>query len=436
MSDVDAQQTPPARRLGWVVGFTAACVGIFGFLWTNSGGTVPLVDRGGYTVVAEVPRAANVVYFSDVMVAGVKVGKVVEVAEQGDGARIVMELDEQAAPLHEGALVRIGAKSLVEESYVEITDGEGAELASGDALPADAAQEVVQLDDVLRSLDEPTRAELSQTLVSLGATTADSQQAVADAVTGLGHLGREGEDVLGALAAQSDSLTTLSGNATELLAALSSRQAQVAQLVASADEVTRATAGQSEQLAATVESLPGLLESAGAASDDLVAVSTALTPVATHLRAAAPHLTAALTELPATAASLRGLLPDLDTVLVSAPATLDQVPALTTDIDALLPQGEGLLADLNPVLGYLEPYGQDVAAWFTNFAQTIALGDVNGKAFRVMPVLDEQSLRGYPVTTNDVLDRFNPLPAPGSLDDPDLWAGGDYPRVEREAVPE
>ena len=46
---------------------------------------------------------------------------------------------------------------MIEETYLEIVDGDGSAYADGDTLPASAAKGSVQLNDVLTSLDARTR---------------------------------------------------------------------------------------------------------------------------------------------------------------------------------------------------------------------------------------------------------------------------------------
>lgn len=430
----EVDETRPGVRLAFVGAFLVVCALIFGFLWVNSGGRLP-VGGSDYEVTATMPAVSNAVYFSDVMVAGVKVGKVRGVTEHGDRATVRIELDDSVAPLHEGATFQVRAKSLVEESFIAVTDGTGAAVTKGHVFPVTAAQAPVGLDDVLNSLDKPTRASLTSLARSSGLATKDSRDEVSSALEGLGRLGRDGGTALDALADQSADLTSLTRTSTQVLAALAQRRGQLSSLVSAADAVTQATSGQQAELAATIQALPPVLASARGAADDVRALARNLAPVASNLDAASGDLTAALRQLPSTAADLRGLLPSLDGVLDKSSATLTRVPALSKDLSAVTPPAEAVLADLNPVLGYLEPYGRDLAAWFTNFSQTIATGDVNGRAFRVMGVFSEQSLKGIPFSTNlGPLDRFNAMPAPGSLENPGAGRSS-YPRVEREAVP-
>jgi phospholipid/cholesterol/gamma-HCH transport system substrate-binding protein len=435
--DVSSLLRPATVRLLVVVAFTALCAAIFAFLWVNSGGKVPGYSPAAYRVAVDIPRVANLVYFGDVMIAGVRVGKIAEIAEAGDHAHVTMELDPAAAPLHEGAVVRVRAKSLIEETFLEITDGSGPAIADSATLPAGSARIPTQVNDVLTSLDEPTRESLGSAVRAAGLSTADGRQAVAEAVSGLGLLGREGHDALDALAAQSEDLKRLTGTTAAVLAALNTQQGRIAELVTAADDVTAATANRAEQIGTMMRELPPVLTSARGASDDLRTLAGSLAPVAADLDDAAADLSAALVELPGTAADLRATLPALDGTLDRAPATLDRVPGLTDDLDVFAPPTSELLRDVNPALAYLRPYASDVVAIFQNFGAAMSGGDARGHIFRILPLVSEQTFKGHPVATDAVplRTRQNPIPAPGAAADPGTINTEPYPRVEREEPP-
>lgn len=422
----------PRVRLVILAAFTAACATLFGYLWVNSGGRLPLITDVGYRVTLDMPSASNLVYDSDVMMAGVKIGQITEMEAVGDKAHVEVELRENY-PLHEGVAAEVRNKTLIQETYLDLTDGSGAEIADGSALPPEAAKPGVELDDVLRSLDEPTRESLGQVVRSAGMGTQDSAAALSDAVTGLGQVGREGATVTDALAEQSEDLQKLTGQTATLLAALDTRDGQIAQLVTDSHAVFSATAENNAHLEDTMRILPGLLDTVRDASDDLTTLSTALAPVARDLHTAAPDLSGALTQLPGTSTDLRGLLPSLQGVVDRAPDTLTRVSPVAEDLSGLVGTTNVALSDVNPMLGYLEPYGKDVAAFFTNFAQALNRGDVNGKTLRIFMVFNEQSLKGVPVDTNQLplLDKSNAYPAPGESVNPGPFTGT-YPRIEQD----
>jgi phospholipid/cholesterol/gamma-HCH transport system substrate-binding protein len=420
------------KQLAIVLVFAVLCGAVFAYLWVNSGGKIPGITKENYRVTAYFPRVANLVYFADVMVAGVKVGKVQTVdATNTRGAQVVMDLNS-AYPLHQGATAQIRSKTLVEESFVQILDGTGPALPSGTVLPPGSGLGPTQLNDVLLSFDSKTRAALAEAMRSLGGATEGTQQAFSQVAAGLGSLGRGGRSTLDALADQSKDLKELTGHTATLLAALNTQRGQIANLVQSADRLTTATSDGRKDLADVIRQLPPTLRSARNASDSLTALGRALDPVARNLREAAPDLNDALDELRPTAADLRRLVPDLDLALKRAPDTLHRVPRFTDVTNDLIPQAKGRLTDLNPILGYLKPYGADIAAFLPNFAQTLAHGDANGNYFRAFVPATDQSYRGYPVSTNiGPLRRYNPYPEPGQGYDP-KGAGRNFTRVTKE----
>jgi phospholipid/cholesterol/gamma-HCH transport system substrate-binding protein len=411
--------------------FIAACAGLFGFLWLNSGGKLPGISKAGYTADVRFHTASNLVYDSDITIAGIKVGKVQALNTEGDLARITMRLDNNS-PLHEGVTVQVRNKTLIEETYLEITDGKGPALPNGAVLPPSAGKEAVELNDVLASLDKPTKDSLTALVRSLGAGTKDTKEGVSEALQGLGDLGRDGHGALSALAAQSEDLQKLTGNTAKLLAALDTRQGQIAQLVSDADKLTQSTAGSDQELQAVLRQLPGLMDTAKNASGGLSKLGPALGPVARNLDAAAPDLNAALKELPGASTDLRGLLPSLNGVLDSAPNTLQRVPTFAGDASKFLPTLNVALGDVNPMLSYLVPYGRDVAAFFTNIGQVTARGDANGHAIRLFMVFNEQSVKGVPLNMDvGPLKKNNPYPGPGQSAKPGAF-NGQYPRVEQD----
>jgi phospholipid/cholesterol/gamma-HCH transport system substrate-binding protein len=428
----------PALRTGVLLAFVLVCALIFGYLWLGAGGRIPLVSGNGYRVSVPLADVDNLVQESDVKRAGVDVGKVVDVTAQGDQAVALLQLDPDAGPLHQGAVVTVHNKSLIEETYLDITDGTGPTIADGAELPPSAGRSSVQLDDVLASLSPETRASLGSLLRSSGLATANSRQNISRAVAGLGEVGRQGGDALTALAAQSQDLRELTVNTTDLLGALDTQQGRVADLVTDSEKVFRTTAQSRSDIEALMRRLPPLLSTAQDAGGSLTALAGKLAPVAANLRGAAPDLSAALQELPATSADLRGLLPSLDSVLDRAPDTLNRVPTLGADVRAIVPTLQVNLSDLNPALQFLQPYGCDIAAFFTNFSASVGPDDGNGNIFRILFLFNEQSVN-QPLNTNiGPLTKRNSVPAPCTGADPN--PRGDqqqaYPRVAQEPVPQ
>lgn len=424
----------PHLRLISLVLFMTLCAGSFGYLWLNSGGKIPGISEKNYQVSFDVPEVANLVYDADVMMAGIPIGKVESVEAQGNHAHVVMRLDSHY-PLHKGVSVQIRNKTLVEESYLDITDGPrtAPEVPNGSQLPRGTAKPTVELNEILESLDRPTRDALGSAIQSLGASTNGGRGDISRALTGLGALGREGSTVLDALADQSKALNSLAGKTATLLTALDTRHGQIARLVSDANVLTKTTAHNNQRLQAVMRKMPGLFDNTRRASASLTTLSSSLEPVAADLAAASPQLSAALQQLPQTSRDLRAIMPVLDDVATSAPNTLRRIPMVAPDLRATMSTMNVALCDVNPMLGYMEPYGRDIAAYFTNWGDALSRYDANGSSLRLLVVLNEKSLTGQPVNTHlGPFDKSgNAYPAPGASNDPDGFSGK-YPRLHQE----
>jgi phospholipid/cholesterol/gamma-HCH transport system substrate-binding protein len=427
---------PLARTVVLLV-FLGLCLGALGYLWTNSGGRIPLVSDRGYRVVVAFDDVDNLVNGSDVRQAGVKIGTVAATSVAGDRALVTLQLDRASAPLHAGVTVGVHNKSLIEETYLDVRDGTGPALADGTALPPAAGRPSVQVDDVLASLDAPTRENLGRLLRSSAVATAGRRDDIGRALAGLGAVGREGTDGLTALAAQSDDLRRLVSGGDRLVDALDTQQGRIAALVTDSERIFRATAGGRDDLADVVRKLPPLLAAARDADAGLTTLAGDLRPVAADLRAAAPDLSDALNRLPDTTRELRGLLPDLDGTLRAAPDTLDRVPALADDLDRFTPALGDDLRDVNPALHFLAPYRKDLAAFFTNFSASVGPDDGHDRIFRILFLFSEQTLNS-PLNINiGPLDKRNSIPRPGTGATPNPHGDAEqaYPRVHRDPAP-
>lgn len=418
-------------RAAAVVAFTAVMAGVFGLLWVNMGGQIPHVT-GGYRVTATFANAQNLVYDSDIRIAGVEVGKVRGLRHTGDGAEATLEIRGGVPPLHEGATVRLRPKTLIEETYVEVVDGTGPAIPDGGRLAADAEAPSVQSDDILNSMDPPTREALGSVVRRLGAATDGRADELSATLAALGRLGRDGHDAIDALAAQTEDLQALVAETATLMAVLDEGEGQIARLSSASERVMRATAGRAGRIEETLRVLPGFLDEARAAAPPLRRLSGALAPLAEPMRQAGPDLRAAMEEVPPAAAELRALYPVLDVVLDRSPASLVRTPPVAEDVSALIPPARAALGDLNPMLAYLAPYGRDFGAFAANVSQALNAVDPGGRHLRIISVRNDQSLREYPVSTqHGPTDKSNAYPDPGDSADPGPF-DGPVPRVAEE----
>ena len=138
-------------------------------------GTVLLGSGGDYRIVATAPDAGQLVKGNLVKVGGVEIGKVESIElDDRNRARIVLRIDdEDFHPLHRGTRVQIRSTSLssVAGRTVALHPGpnDGEPIPDGGVIGAEDVGSVVELDQIVNTLDAETRAGL-QDVVHGGAT--------------------------------------------------------------------------------------------------------------------------------------------------------------------------------------------------------------------------------------------------------------------------
>lgn len=420
--------------------FIAGIVVLIVFLYAQAGTKLP--GQGGqraYKIAFDVPTTANVLEFVDVYTAGVPIGKVDSVTRVNQDnnspnkVRITLGLDEVVTPLHEGTTVQISEKALTGQPMIRLVQGNGAKAYdSGEVLPQEAVRPPVQLRDVLASLDRPTRDALGGFTRSLSASTDGRQKDVSGIFAGLSDLGKNGDTVLQALGSQSADLMAMSDQLKQVGDAVDVGQGQIFQLVASANRLTAATAGQRASLEESLRKLPGVLDSATAASADVNRLTGSLRPVAAKLKDASGDLNQALNDLPEASRHLRKSLDPLEDVLDRAPDTFDRTGKFKKETHDFVPPATVLLRDLNPILRYAEPWGKDLASFFTNTDAGLRHFTADKQvALRLKPVAGLRSIGLNPVELPQALAEKDPYPAGGTQGIPNLPILK-FPRIERD----
>ena len=341
------KQAPTLGRLLVMVGFALSCFGLLLFLWLSFGGSLPLKPKG-YRVNLLLPDASQLANEADVRVSGVPVGKVKLIERVGSRVRATIELDERYVPLRADARAILREKTLLGETYVELTPGSYAAPAIPEdgTLPARQVTPSVKLDQILRSLDASTRADLQRWLHSYHAALRGRGADLNDAIGNLAPAAEEANGVLGVLDAQDQAVRRLVSDGGEVFGAVGSRRAAADRLVRAGDRVFAATAARNRELSRTIDELPGFLRSFRRAAVAGDVTGRDLGPAARALRPAARDLRPALDDLSA-------LAPDLRTTLARLPpaidASRDGLPALTRTLRAT-----------RPLLGRLFPLGREL----------------------------------------------------------------------------
>src|ERR1044072_4295380 len=149
------KQAPTIGRLLVMVGFALSCFGLLLFLWLAFGGPTPLKPKG-YRIHASFGEATQLAKEDDVRISGVSVGKVKTINTESDvRSDAVIELQSKYAPLPADSRAVLRQKTLLGETYVELTPGHrsAGTIAEGGRLAASHVSPTVELDEIFRALD-------------------------------------------------------------------------------------------------------------------------------------------------------------------------------------------------------------------------------------------------------------------------------------------
>src|SRR3954452_16866699 len=146
--------------LGMAV-FALSCFGILLFLWISFGGSVPL-KANKYELRVSFPEATTLAEQADVRIAGVSVGKVrkKDLDRGANRTRVLLDIDHRYAPLPKDTRAILRQKTLLGETFVELSPGDPHKGTLPDhAILANAQVEpTVELDEILRTFNPQTKA--------------------------------------------------------------------------------------------------------------------------------------------------------------------------------------------------------------------------------------------------------------------------------------
>lgn len=417
-----ATRAPKLGGLLAVIGFALSCVGLLIYMWSAFGGPIPLKPTG-YRFTAYYRDATQLIPETDVRMAGVDVGHVVSVEQDGEVAKTLIEIDAEDAPIPADTRTILRRKTLLGEPFIQLIPGTAADqggtmLAENGSLPVGQSGTSVDLDEALRAFNPQTRRNLRLVLNELAIGVRDQGSSLNSALGNLRPTTQAGAGVFETVASQGRAVHTLVKDAGATLQALSERRGDLHDLVAAGNSVLSATAARDRELRETVELLPPTLKQLRPTLDLARQVGTDAGPVLDALGPASRQVTPTVRQLHDLAPDLRGLLTDLGPLLDAAPAG---VPAFTNTLAAARPLTRELrpaLQDAVPVIQWLTAYKRELPAWLTKLgAATQSSAGTDGR--HILRVVIPFNLEGFGLYAGKPLgsNRHNPYAKPGYLDE-------------------
>ena len=295
-----------------------------------------------YRLVVPLDSADGLYPGSDVLIAGARAGSVRDISVEGAQTLVTIAVDDAYAPVHADATVTVRPKSLLGEKYMALEPGRSGELQSGTRLPHEQVARAVDLQDVVNSLDQPTREKLRTLVIALGGGLAgrglDTNQTITYGRQDLDHLAA----ITDTLAARDRDLQTVIQGLDQVTAELakSDRRQQLGELIKNSEALLHSLSQQDAQIKAT-----------------LANANAALSRTDTSLSGTAAQLNSIFRQAPTTVGLLNGLSRDFATntdLLVADLGTFDRGMKYSTNTFGAQ-DGQGYATRISVLVGACSP---------------------------------------------------------------------------------
>ncbi|HWT95861.1 MAG TPA: MlaD family protein [Solirubrobacteraceae bacterium] len=415
---------PTAARLATMILFALSSFGALLYLWMAFGGGVPF-KPDGYRVDVLFPEATQLAEQSDVRISGVSVGKVVAI-EPGvrNRTKATLELDEKYAPLPADSRAVLRLKSLLGETFVELSPGNGSgrKLTEGDELPVAAVSPTVELDEVLRTFDAPTRESFRDWMQASARALDGRGKDVNQALGQLPGWVEETTDLTRTLDAQSAAVRKVVAATGDVFDAISQREGDLSGLITETERLFGVTADRNRELQQLFRELPRFERESSRTLPLLTSFGERAEPVMRQLQPAATELEPTFDAVDRLSPQFEGFFTKLGPTVDASKEGLPGLQQVLTDIPPLLEKFQPFLRNANPMVGYIGEHRREVTAFFANtvgssLARSLDLTGASGKPLhylRASQTLSPEALAFYerPVGSS----RQNAYPVPGWLD--------------------
>ena len=360
---------PTLGRIAIAAGFALSCFGLLLFLWVAFGGPVPLKPKS-YRVDMQFDEATQLAVESDVRISGVSVGKVKAIELDDVGlAEATIEIKPQFAPIPVDTKAILRQKTLLGETYVELSpgDGEGEMIPEGGALAPAQVSDAVQLDEIFRAFDEPTRAAFQTWMVDAAGSLRGRGVDLNAALGNLSGFAERADDLLRVLDSQDVALGQLIDDGGQTFDAISERPGELRSLIENSEEVFSTTAARDQELREIFQALPTFLDESSLTLNRLEQFAVDTDPLVTQLRPSARELSGTFLQLKKLSPELEEFFTGLRPVIRRSQAGFG---ALRTILDDELPPTLGRVDayfdQLIPIIDTVDRYKHEVTSFLGN----------------------------------------------------------------------
>ena len=348
------KQAPTVGRLLTMVLFGLSCFGLLLFLWLAFGGPIPLKPTGYQFKVAfdEAPLLAKQ---SDVRVAGVQIGKVAKVEHSTNASVATLEIDRKFAPVAADTQASLRNKTLLGQTYVELTMGskEAPRVPERGLLDARNVGDTVELDEILNTLDPYTRQAYRTWQQGVSQAVKDNGPNLNNAIGNLPAFVETGGDLFEVLNQQRDSLGALVRNTGVVFGALTEREEQLSGLIENSDTVFTAIQQEKEDFAELWNIFPTFLRESRLTYSRLETFANDTRPLVRDMEPVLRDLRPTLQNLSTLSPDLKRMFRNLDPLLTESKTSLPAQREIFQGLRPLLGELGPWLGELNPILDWL-----------------------------------------------------------------------------------
>ena len=418
-------EAPTLGRLLVIAGFALTCFCLLLFLWLAFGGPIPLKPQG-YRVQVAFTDAATLADQADVRTAGVRIGRVVdkELAPKGNKTIATIELDSGYAPMKADARAILRQKTLLGETYVEVTTGsrDARDVAEGGRLADGRVAEAVEFDELFSTFDEPTREAFQDWMASAAQAGAGRGRDLSDALGNLPVFAENAQGVVDVLDDRRAALRDLVKNTGRTFEELTADEGALTELTRRNTELFDELSERRDALADSIRIFPTFLDESRLTLARLRTFSLATEPLIRDLEPVLDDLQPTLVSLRRLSPDLKNLFDNVDPLITAGDEGLPALSRILRGLDPTLAATGPFLQQLNPLLRFLE-LNQAKVTDFLNIGPA-AIGGIRSTVpgsksnGHVLPQIIVTGSESFPAVRRSPSNRGNAYRLPTNRRDP------------------
>lgn len=373
------------------------------------------IPSSPYTLTLVMPSADQSFVGGQVLIKGQPVGSVTSIGVKDNQALVKVAIDSKFAPLPAGTKATITWQSVLGARVVSLTPGKATNPPLPSGYTVTGNTEAVDVDQLLATLDAPTRAHLQTMIGSLNGllSGAENQQNINTTIRQAGPTFQAIGQLVQSVGEDGPAIRQLITQLHGVTSTVSARDTNLINTINQLNQLTSEMSTRQQQLSQTIAELPTTISNATNALNN---VATPVSNTRSLLRALEP----ATAQLPTIARLANPVLTDAEPALALLPSTLksaDQLlqktPSLVSDVNATLPDVTSALRTANPMVAFLRPYTPELVGWLSNWNGVFGSMDGSGHYARALITTSASSLDELPSVPPGMGQTGQPKP--GSL---------------------